>query len=249
MTDKEVAQRLKIVRNRRWERDFFKAWYGVDLLEKDSLLFSQFETWVKHLPKGSEVIGENDVDHWVFELFCQQREWVPLAEAATRFAMSLVDFELFLKSMSTAKIIAPSQVEGDVPGVYSESFLRNLPKLLPSFPRKLFSSHSDYTEAIHKAIAEYLQNLPIKLLHCSASVFLNENPIETALERDIITCEPIGLGHQIWFEFNKPLSLKPDACSITTYVKHEIVLKQYSMGGPGISEQEAVKNRLLKGVN
>lgn len=244
MTEDEVSNRLETVRKTRWKRAFFKEWYGVDLLDKGSLLFKQFETWVQRLTKKNEIIGEEDVEHWAFELFCQQREWVPLAEAAARFAMSPQDFKLFLDAMGNKNLIAPSQIDGDVSGVYSESFLRNLPKLLPSFPRRTFTSQSSYTYEFHTTITTDLPDLHIHLLHCSVSEWLKEVPVEAASDRDIITREPIGLGHQIWLEFKKPLALKPDACSIRTYAQHKSLLSTFSMGGPGFSELSEVEAKL-----
>lgn len=240
MTDAEVIQRLALVRQRRWPRTLFLEWYGVDLWEDPSLK-AQFKIWAARLPKGEGVVGDNDVDRWTFELFCQDRECVPISEAAAQFAMSTKDFESVLVAMSDAQFIEPLPEKGKVPRVCPESLLRILPKLLPTFSRKTYASQSSYTLEFHAAISRDLPELQIKLLRCVASELFNEDPVETASERDIITLEPIGLGYQIWLEFNKPLSLKPDACSVKTYAQFDSLLKDVAMGGPGFSEIDVAK--------
>lgn len=243
MTNEAVSQRLALVSQPRWNKDLFIEWYGVDIW-KDSPLKLQFQLWADRFKKGKTVVGTDDVDRCMFELFCQTREWVPIAAAASRLATSKEDFTKFLNAMHADKIISKTQILGDEPGVFSESFLRSLPRLLPSFPITTFSSQSSYTCKFHETIGRDLPGLNIALLNCAASVWFGEDPVEAASERDIITSEPIGLGHQIWLEFNKPLSLRPDACSSLTLVKHEALLSPYSMGGPGASELPEVQRKL-----
>lgn len=76
---------------------------------------------------------------------------------------------------------------------------------------------------------------------CSASKALRKNPPDVAYERDIITREPIGFSHQVWLDFGKPLALKPDACSIITFVQHESVLRPFSTRVRDDEELEAAR--------
>ena len=161
---------------------------------------------------------------------------MPYYSAAIQCAMSNDDFSKTLNEMANRDYISPSLVDGEVGGMYPSSLLRDLPKRLPSFPRKIFSSHSAHVRAFHQAIKDDLKIDDIKFLRCTASAAFNEDVLDAACDYDIITMEPIGITHRVWLEFGKPIALSPDVCSIITYAKHESVLRDLCMGMPEDSE-------------
>ena len=243
MTNQEILKRLRIVKEQRWSRIPFIEHYGVDvdLWSPNSAVGAQFREWAGSFPKGSKVMGSQDVDRWMFERFIIQREWMPKCMVADQLAMSAVDLENVLSAMARENYISELVTRGEVPGMYPKSLVRNLPKRLPSFSRKTFSSQSNFVRAFHEAIKKDLKDVSVHLELCSASQALKENPPDVAYERDIITRQPIGISHQVWLDFGKPLALKPDACSIITFVQHEKLLLPFSMGGRDDKELETAR--------
>ena len=246
MTTTEIRKRLEIVTKQRWPRDPFMEFYEVDLWAPDSAVGAQFREWAGGFQNGKKVLGAKDVDRWMFERFIVQREWMPQCMVADQLAISSKDLENVLRAMERNNYISKLVIQGEVPGMYPKSLVRNLPKRLPSFSRKTFSSQSSFVRAFHDAIKKDLKGVSVHLELCSASKALNEKPPDVAYERDIITRQPIGISHQVWLAFGKPLALKPDACSIFTFVQHEKVLLPFSMGGRDDRELEAARTALRR---
>ncbi len=226
MTDGDVQVRLNQVSKQRWSVDLVKEVYGVDLSEKSSLVV-QFKLWAGRYDKDLTVIGD-DVDRWMFQLFLQDREWVPSTIAAPQLGLKKDDFENVLGKMKEKSFISEVEHGGLFPSVYSKNFINDLPERLPSFPRQIWASRSSHVRAFHTALEKDL-GFEVSLLLCSASIRFGDPDPEVSIEQDIITNEPIGLKYQDWMNFGQPIALKPDACSIFTLAQHAEVLAHYRM--------------------
>ena len=248
MTEHEVLARLEIIKSRRWFKDQFIKWYGVDLWASGCSPAAQFKVWASRFDDGSNCMSPDDIDRWKFERFLVAREWLPTNQAALQFGMSVEQFDEVLKGLVSKDLIDEKMIDIETHGIFPSNFLRDLPKRLPSFPRKIFTSHSSYVREFHVAIKKDL-GLHVVLLVCEASRFLGDSPPEVAYECDIITSIPISISHQVWLDFGKPLALKPDACSVLTYLRHESLLSEYSMGGPEDGKLESVRNILTRQKN
>jgi hypothetical protein len=55
------------------------------------------------------------------------------------------------------------------------------------------------------------------------------------------SAQPVGLRYQVWLETGKPVSLRPDVCSLVFYAKNETELRAHVMKG---SEPERIDERL-----
>jgi hypothetical protein len=66
-------------------------------------------------------------------------------------------------------------------------------------------------------------------LRSAAARYTGQN--DFASDFDCITFEPIGLRHQVWLDFGKPINLSPDVCGIHTYARHSRLLRPFLMAG------------------
>jgi hypothetical protein len=229
------------VSRQRWSFELMEKTYGLNLKENSSLTV-QFRMWAGRYGKESEVIND-DVDRWLFEMFLQYRELVPVKIAAPQLGLDTPDLVQILNVMTDSGCISSSERDGVFLEVISKNVIRDLPGRLPSFPRKTWESRSSYVRAFHEAVAQDLK-LSVVLLQCSASERLKDPEPEVSMERDIITNEPIGLQYQDWMDFKQPITLKPDACSIFTLVQYSEILDDYRMSKGKAELVEKVKATL-----
>ena len=222
MTKQDVRKRLKAIKERMCDKQTFMSLYGLDLWDKAIESAGLFRVWNDRRTIKSNVLIEDKIDRWAFELFLQQEHYLPLKNASIRFAMSEDDFKQVISAMCDKEIsMIPSSLrDGIVPGLYPSSLLDDLHRKLPSMKKRLFNTETEFIACFHQAIAADLK-LQVTTIYSEVSKLLNDKPHEAAREFDVITGEPLGNRHQIWLDFKKPLALRPEACSILTYTRYE----------------------------
>lgn len=243
MTKEEVMNRLASIKERMCDQQTFIRLYGINLWERTSEAAGVFKVWNDRRSNKSQVLLENKVDRWAFELFLQQEHLLPLKNASIHFAMSEDDFKNVISCMCDNSMIASSLREGIVPGLYPTSWLEDLYKKLPSLKMRFFYSETQFILLFHEAISKDL-GIKVETIYSEASKMLKDVNFVTANEFDVITDEPMGNNYQVWLDFKKPLALKPDACSLVTYINYEDILKDWCFSPPSESELNKSRCRL-----
>ena len=224
--DSSFNIRLNAIKQQHCPREIFINIYGLDLWKDASEVAGRFTTWSANSQNKTIVFNDETVDRWAFESFLQQEHVLPLKTAAIRFAMNEEDFSDLLGRMCEQNMLSRS-IKVDLEGkLLSLPVLNDLDKHFKSLRMRFFTSQASFIEAFHKTIQEQL-GLQINSIYSKCSQELKDNPIDMATEFDILTGEPLGNAHQVWLDFGKPLALRPDTCSIVTYVRHQQSLKEF----------------------
>jgi hypothetical protein len=113
-------------------------------------------------------------------------------------------------------------------------------RAFPSLRNRTFSDYWRMCRALHEAIRTDLA-VQITPVVCVTSAILDPAEPDIAAAFDAITFDPVGLRYQVWLETKKPVSLRPDGCSLKFYAKHEADLRPLVMNG---GEPEQIDERL-----
>ena len=237
--DNGIQERLERIKNRICDRDTFQSIYGIDLWRSDSEVAGMFRVWAGINAKGKQVLFQDGVDRWSFEFFLQQSHMLPLKNASIKFAMFESDFLEVISRLCDNSLIPSSLRFGQIPGLYPSSLIDGLPRLFPAMRTRFFTSNSDFIRSFHAQIADDL-GFNVNTVYSDLSRQLNESPLEAAYEYDVLTREAMGVSRQVWLDFKKPLALKPDACSLLTYVKHKDILAKYCPAPPTEAEEARI---------
>jgi hypothetical protein len=151
--------------------------------------------------------------------------------------MDLASFDNVIEKLANDGPFLPTGQELSS-SLVSRSFTSQFHALLPSVASKIFQNHSTRCKAIHAGIRQDL-GLDVKPLWCEASRRLDAaDRRDYARGFDALTLEPLGLRHQVWLDLGKPMTLRPDACSILTLASFKSIVESIIFGArPEISEQ------------
>lgn len=161
------------------------------------------------------------------EWFFQDEGVLPLKWAAARVGTTVDGLTLLLNRMLERGFLARDPRVTDQ--LVDERVVRDLTRHLRLLQDRTFGDHDDMCRWIQRAAKQDLgiRNLP-ELRSVSAEGLGQK---EFASEFDCITFEPIGLRHQVWLDFGKPINLAPDVCGIHTYARHPRLLRPFVMAG------------------
>ena len=233
--DFDISKRLSQLQTEICDRPTFLSIYGIDLWTMDSEAAALFKVWAAYLGHSPEIIQSERINRWLFERFLQQEHYLPTKIAAIRFAMLESDFTKLIDKMCEKGMLPYSTTKTKDLGLYSTSFLDNLTGHFSLMKFRSFNSQTAFINLLHEVIRKEL-NIEITTVYSECSRKLNENPLEVAYEYDVITGEPMGIAHQVWLDFKKPLSLKPDACSELTFKEYWNELREWSFSQPAETE-------------
>ena len=153
--------------------------------------------------------------------------------------MDEVSFTDVLGAALEKDYISPAEKDGEFKGIYRAALVSDFYKRLPGLAQTTFSSYSAFIRRFHQEIRSVLQVAVTPLLD-DTSLRIGDDPPECAYGFDSITNEPMGIGYQVWLETNKPLQLRPDTCSWTTYLRFEDLLRGEVLGR---LDEDLSKNR------
>lgn len=223
MNVKRIQQQLEKLKNRFCELDWAQKKYGIDFRANKQLL-GRFRAWALRFKYRNDVIDSMFIDRFAFESFMQFSKLIPLKYAAIQIGTDEISLKKTIKKMQAQGLI-PYQVDLDFSEVIEESIIRNLAQLFPQLDGMIFNSHSSFCEAIHDVVKSDLE-INLKPLFCVTSELIDDSR-EYAYEFDALTDEPMGVKYQLWMDTEKPIILKPDACSMLTYFrcKNKIKIK------------------------
>lgn len=224
MTDHEIQDRLQKIRPPDWDKDVFVDWYGVDLWGEAKGLSRYLDTWSLHRMHLKDVRTETHVNRIAFERYLKSNNLMPLAFAADRLAIPRETLPGLLNKMaSECYLMADSSWNQ---GVCATTLPENLPDLLPSFPKRVYTNVTSRIHAFHKAARKDVDD---NLMMVETET-LEGGERKPGYNRDILTLEPVALGDSVWLELGKPVSLPPDVCSKRTYLEFREQLDDVRMG-------------------
>lgn len=245
MTIEQERMRIDLLQRSLWSFKDIRTWSGVELKTDKQSLLAQFRIWAESRRKPLDTVldlsGER-IHRTYFEWFLQDRGLIPVCAAAAALGMTRSSFEQMIVkgAEKDAPIVTETEARGEYPeaNVFRSSFVNNLYTRFPALARFTFSSHSSFCRRLHTEIRSVL-GVPVDPLICETSAKLGDDPPEFAHDLDSITDKGMGLPYQFWLETEKPIQLKPDACSWITYLRHERLLSALAhVGGDPFFEEK-----------
>lgn len=215
MDVKRIQKQLEKLKNPVCELDWAQKKYGIDFRANKQLL-GRFRAWALRFKYRKDVIDSMRIDRFAFETFMHFSKLIPLKYAAIQIGTDEISLKKIMTEMQDRGLIT-YQIDLDFAEIIEESFVKNFAQLFPQLDGMIFDSHSSFCEAIHDVVHRDLQ-IKLKPLFCVTSELIDESP-EYAYEYDALTDEPMGVRYQLWMDTEKPIILKPDACSMLTYFR------------------------------
>jgi hypothetical protein len=215
--------------------------HGIDL-PADARLLSAFRAWSDRFRGDAtveRVTGKSrEINRHALEMFLLQNSLISQKWAAVYLGMESETFRTVVNRLETDGV--PTQTGSSVSDqVVRQREAAQLFKAFPSLRNKIFSDHSRMCRALHDAIQKELK-IKVDPVLCVTSSVLDSEP-DVAAAFDAITGDPVGLRYQVWLETKKPVSLRPDVCSLLFYARNTAELRGHVMKG---SEPESIDARL-----
>jgi hypothetical protein len=201
--------------------------YGIKM--PDDKLFGTFQSWSSRLKSRRNVLRPGEVNRHAFESYLQYSHLMPIKIAAARLGMSADSLREIIDLMDSRNIIVLNTRDFSEQLVY-ETLIREFNTYFPGLQNRIFNDHNDYCRRLQEAVSSEL-DVTIEPMYCVFSEFLKENPPDFAYDYDCLTGEPVGLRYQVWLNFNKPIYLRPDICSLKTYIDHKEELRPLVFSG------------------
>jgi hypothetical protein len=223
LTPEQVA-RLAALRGSYVNQAFLEDFYG---LQPDSALMGAFRAWAaRYRRREAAEKPSGEVHRHAIETFFQTERLLPMRWAAARVGMTQRSLEEVLTQIRADDPFLP---KGPSEQLIPEQLLGNLSSYFPALRNRLFSDHHDFCRELHEAILTTM-GLDVEALHCVTAKALGEPDPDYVHDVDAITLEPMGLRYQVWLDFKKPMSLRPDACSLLLYARERPLLSPYLFG-------------------
>ncbi len=227
MNDAEVAGRLEDLGDPWWSPGLLNEVYGLRL--PDDRLMGHFRTWASRLRHPRAVEQGGDVDRVALEIYFQRTQTLPLKWAAARLGMTPSSFEAVLAHMESENLLIRNTANFSKQTI-DEGSIRDLHMVFPALQNRTFGSHDDWCERLHRAIRDEF-GIDLEPLWCTTSVILNQHQPEYAYEYDVLTGDPVGLGYAVWLDLGKHISLRPDVCATSTFVRHPDLIAPHLFAG------------------
>jgi hypothetical protein len=238
-TREDIERRLHILNDEFVAEDVVEEMYGLEL--PGSSLAARFEAWAeRHYERDAPVFDDNgNVHRWRLETFLQQQSLLPVEWAAARLGMTDSSFLELAETLIDEHLLdwdIDKQVvrENDVDGIRDH---------FDELKWQTFEGIQSFCSTLHSAIEKEF-GLEVEPLHCSTSDFLDEEPVLFARRFDVLTDEPMSATYEHWLETDKPMHLRPDACSTLTLVRHEELLEDRLLPGEETQQTGTVKARI-----
>ena len=242
----DIGNRLEQLKSGWCDHETFSRIYGLDILSEEAKDIREvFEEWNDSFVEKRKCFCDNQtkINRLLFELFLQNYNLITSHLAGIQLAMSKEDIENVISTVQSMKR------QSSIKNVIDASVFSNLKSYFPSLKFKLFSDRYVYIQRLHEAIHNELgiQIEPIRPFY-PKKVEGKEDDGKFATEYDILTDIPFKSEEEVWLDFGKPIALKPDTCSIYTFVEHRAELEEY-LFSPNCIDEEMInkaKNILRK---
>jgi len=232
--NQEQKKRLKTLEDRWCDQKLLAELYGIHL--PDEALIGRFRSWAARFRRNRTVAKKNHTyDRHALEGYFQFNKLLPVKWAAARLGMEQDSFDDLLNILGEQSLIVRDVTEQTV----HEIFVRDMHKFFTALSYTVFSDHNDFCRNLHKAVQKDL-GLRVKPVRCVASAAFGDDPPDYGYDFDCISSEPLGLRHQVWLDFGKPVNLKPDVCSEKLFLEEYETLSQFMLAG---QEIEAVREQ------
>ena len=228
MTPTDVKARIDQFRRPLWTFKEVEDWYGIGLSAAPQSFLAQYRIWAETIRTAEpEVLNNGHLNRCVLELFLQRRELTAIRTAAIRLGMDVESFRKTLTAALENNLVSKAEAEGEFPEahVYRASILR-IHKRFPNLAKLTFGDYPSFCRRLHEEIREKLK-VSVTTRFCPDSENSGDEHGDIGHDIDIITQEPMGLPHRVWFDTNKPIQLEPDCCSRSTYDKYKDLLAPY----------------------
>ncbi len=233
-TDEDMQSRMAALLTTFLPWPFVETYYG---LRAGDPVLKRVERWVTTLRSPREFLRAEGIDRRLLEYFLQTYQVVPRRWAAAELGMTVESFDTTLKLLDAQGPYLPVGQDASA-SLVARSFVSQFHSFFPSIANRVFSDHSSKCQHVHDAIMNELK-FAVEPLWCETSRRVDSSDDrDYAHDFDCLSFEPMGLRHQVWLDFKKPMNLRPDACSELTFVAFETTLRPYLFDGrePEISE-------------
>lgn len=221
----DERERLAALQQPQCSMDFVRALYGLDLRE-DEPLWRDFRFWLGRRGK-SDGATDDRVNRHHLELFLQSKELLPKRWAALRVGMTEESLDVVFARLQSEGLSLRYHAS---PNVVGRRLERDLTDLFNEFRFRTFADHNDFCHRLHAAFAANFA-IEIEPVFCATALELGRKPPDYAHDVDAITLLPVSLRYQLWLDFRKPLSLRPDCCSKLFYFDNADALRPFLAGG------------------
>lgn len=213
--------------------ELIDALYGLGAVPAEDVM-GRYRAWWRRL-RG--VVGEREdrINRFWLETFFQRTKLLPRKWAAARLGMTEPSFEEVLDRLDLEGVVVRTEVE-PLSVLVNEPQIRVFHDLFEATRMRLFSSHDDRCRQIHQAI-RIAYDIEVTALHDVTSQALGEEPPKIAYEFDAITGDPVSIAYEVWLDVGKPMSLRPDCCSLKLYAAERDELRPVAFSGVEPLEQ------------
>lgn len=231
--DEKQRTRLAELRNRFASYTLIDALYGLGAVPAEDVM-ARYRAWWRRL-RG--VVGEREdrIDRFWLETFFQRSKLLPRKWAAARLGMTERSFEEIVDRLDLEGVLNRTEIE-PLSILVNEPQIRVFHELFEPTRMRLFTSHDARCRGIHEAVnAAY--GIEVEALYDVTSQALGEDPPKIAYEFDAVTGDPVSTAYEVWLDVGKPMSLRPDCCSLKLYVAARDELRAFAFVGVEPLEQ------------
>ena len=240
ITNQQVSARLALLNTKNWPLEELSKWFGISFGGDNYKILQQFQTWSEQNMMAAYTEPQT-IDRCKFEIFLQTRQWMSKKSAALALAVTEPNLVEILHSATSRNLIAAAESQGVFAGVYTSEFIAGFYKRFNSIRTTTFPNLDVFYVRLHHVIKETL-GVTVQPVLCLTSEILGDSHYATSV--DIITGEPMSQGFAVFLDTNKPLQLRPDACSALTYIKHEVTLRGCLLGrAPNLTGEQVQQLR------
>jgi len=204
--------------------EYVRDYYGLQWPFQDDLLHD-YEAWAVRFRRREACAG-GCVPRYELEAFMQQQHVVPKKWMGARLGMTVASLDLLLAHLQDIGLRPQRYII--YPQLISEALSEDIVPNLRGLRFRTFSDHNSFCERLHAELAPIL-GAQVERLFCATADRLRDLR-QFANNFDCITLAPVSGKHQMWLDFQKPLSLGPDRCSKLFYAENHHALRPYRTG-------------------
>lgn len=205
---------------------FLVRYYGIQL--PDDSFLGMFRAWNAAFSPQRNFFSHDFFDRYALEKFFQYQKMMPMKWAAAALGMDTDSLLSTLNEMSNQGLITLNDFRAGDQFV-REELIRTFYRRIPNLNATFFENHDDYCRQLHRSISQLL-HFEIRPLYCLTSIALQEQNLKFAQAFDILTDQPVSIQNEVWLNFNKPISLRPDITSQLSYVRHSATIGRCLFG-------------------
>jgi len=206
MNTVDVSKRLEMLVSGCLSTEFLKEEYGVKISDQFN---ARYYSWAKRFDKKSD-------SRFTFIRFLNRNSFIPKKHSMSCLGMDEPSFDSFVSQVVDRNIFTKNEIEP-----IDSIFNRNI---IDKIGTHLFKDELD-VEELH---GQLNKELGIEIVPLRSVYPLHGSPWHDIADSfDIITGEPINSVFAVYLDFNGPLDIKQDSCSVATFIKWYDLLYPY----------------------